>query len=341
MQGLQWFSIFRTIFKANKLVLGYSSKLLGRLFTSSCDLPPYLNLNYEIICPGFEPEAMKRILEILYTGETFLNSGDVKLYKEMKAILAALEISMVLPDIAPQTSNPEPFVGIKQEPMDSSETHGINNLVIDKVFQPLLCSYCDEGFQYTEDLEKHLTNHHTADVEEIDLEGETSDVQSSISEDSAISIDKSSDKQKRKSLGAAASERLSRKKQRTSLRSNVSGTSSKVDESLGGVEKRSRKGNQDSMAAISGGDKKVAIWSQDQSSSESGTPRPTVRYYRCFKCTTVIGHYSNFLYHLATNHFAEETKQLYAEGWNCAICSDENPSEGQLIRHLVIFFDIF
>ena len=317
------------MFKANKLVLGYSSKLLGQLFTSTCDLPPYLNFTYDIICPGFEPEAMKRILEILYTGETFLNSGDHKLYKEMKSILAALEISMTLPDLAPQAAIPETFLGIKQEPMDASE---IGNLVIDEVFQPLLCSHCDEGFQHPEDLENHLKKH-SIDVEEIDLEAETSDetTSSSVSEDSAISVEKSSDKLKRKSSGASSTGRGNRKKPR---KSDVSVTSSEVDGSLVGVEKSH---HQESTTSISGSDKKAAKTSQDRPSSASGTLRPTVRYYQCFKCSTVIGHYSNLLYHLATNHFADETKKHYGEGWKCEICSDENPSEGQLIRHLVMF----
>ena len=304
------------MFKANKLVLGYSSKLLGQLFTSTCDLPPYLNFTYDIICPGFEPEAMKRILEILYTGETFLNSGDHKLYKEMKSILAALEISMTLPDLAPQGTIPETFFGIKQELMDTSES---SNLVIDEVLQPLLCSHCDEGFQNPEDFKKHLEKH-SMDFQEIDLEAEPSDedTRSFVSDDSAISVEKSSEKLKRKSSGAALAERGNRKKPR---KSDVSVTGSEVDRSL----------HQESTT-ISGGDKKAA-----KRSSVSGTPRPTVRYYQCFVCSTVIGHYSNLLYHLATNHFAEETKKHYGEGWQCTLCSDENPSEGQLIRHLVIF----
>ncbi len=160
-------------------MLGYSSGLLRQIFQTSCDLPTYLDFTYDLICPGFEPEAMKRILEILYTGETYINTYDVKLYKDMRSILSALQISMILPDLAAAPPPPEQFLGIKQEPVFEEPALETESLNVGEFFQPLICSFCDEAFQHSEEYEKHLESHSSivddVTVDETDLEAESLD----------------------------------------------------------------------------------------------------------------------------------------------------------------------
>jgi hypothetical protein len=108
----------KVTFKANKLVLAFSSKLLGPIFQTSCDLTSFLPVTYDILCPEFKPQALKKILEILYTGETFINTKDVRLYRNMRSILDELQISMALPDIgllSRQQSRSDLSPNIKQE----------------------------------------------------------------------------------------------------------------------------------------------------------------------------------------------------------------------------------
>jgi hypothetical protein len=88
----------KSTFKVNKLVLAFSSKLLGPIFQTSCDLTSFLPVTYDILCPGFEPQALQKVLEILYTGKTFINSKDARLYRDMRSILDQLQISMTLND---------------------------------------------------------------------------------------------------------------------------------------------------------------------------------------------------------------------------------------------------
>ena len=60
-------------------------------------------------------------MEILYTGETFINTKDVRLYQNMRSILDELQISMALPDIgllSKQQSRSDLSPNIKQEQDD-------------------------------------------------------------------------------------------------------------------------------------------------------------------------------------------------------------------------------
>ena len=75
--------------------------------------------------------------------------------------------------------------------------------------------------------------------------------------------------------------------------------------------------------------------------NDESTPKQTSspKYYKCFKCDSMIGHYSNLLFHFGTSHFHEEVKKMYGnEEWSCSLCPEDVTSEKQLIRHLVIYF---
>ncbi len=84
-------------------------------------------------------------------------------------------------------------------------------------------------------------------------------------------------------------------------------------------------------------DKKTKRSSLNDESTPKQTSSP--KYYKCFKCDSMIGHYSNLLFHFGTNHFHEEVKKMYgSEEWSCSLCPEDVTSEKQLIRHLVIYF---
>ncbi len=84
-------------------------------------------------------------------------------------------------------------------------------------------------------------------------------------------------------------------------------------------------------------DKKAKRSSLNDESTPKQTSSP--KYYKCFKCDSMIGHYSNLLFHFGTSHFHEEVRKMYgSEEWSCSLCPEDVTSEKQLIRHLVIYF---
>jgi hypothetical protein len=137
----------KSTFKVNKLVLAFSSKLLGPIFQTSCDLTSFLPVTYDILCPGFEPQALQKVLEILYTGKTFISSKDARLYQDMRSILDQLQISMTLNDKVFGSPNykPDPDVilvpssgGLTSLDLDTGSTGSDSN-------QESFCSHLNQG----------------------------------------------------------------------------------------------------------------------------------------------------------------------------------------------------
>ena len=328
------------------MVLGYSSKLLGKIFQTNCDLATHLDLTYDILCPGFEPEAVKRILEILYTGETYINANNLKLYKEMRSILTALEISMTLPDLAQSYITPESLLGIKQERMSDFVDVGFgaeygSPILINEVFRPFVCTLCDSEFQHSEDFQKHLDSH-TGDltIEEIDLESESQEQNAEKNRDkSGPTIDQFLAPKRKKDSSSEGSKKKLRKYAQGShseggSNERKSHTEVKPMRDNSPVNKSSKSATTKSSSSEAGRNPQRSV---DDDSAETGSPRQVVRYYDCYLCDTVIGHYSNLLYHFSSSHFQEETKRFYgSQEWTCSLCTDEVTSENQLIRHLVI-----
>ena len=82
----------------NKLILGHSSKLLQRLFSSSCDCITFTGINFDILCPDFDPLAMANVLELIFSGKTSIDPDNLELSAEIRIILRALQINIFLPD---------------------------------------------------------------------------------------------------------------------------------------------------------------------------------------------------------------------------------------------------
>ena len=169
---------------------------------SRCDLP----VTYDLLCPGFEPQAMKKILEILYTGETYLDTTDNSLYFEMRSILDALQISMALPDLSalnPIASDLDISddcleLPVMQrdfyEPVTDDEYGTGTNLVPSSDLETVTyrCSICEKEYSSEQLLENH-SNSHTSDDSGLELTtlGSTSIQSESMNSEQSTSKNKS------------------------------------------------------------------------------------------------------------------------------------------------------
>ena len=148
-------------------------------------------MTYDLLCPGFEPQAMKKILEILYTGETYLDTTDNSLYFEMRSILDALQISMALPDLSalnPIASDLDISddcleLPVMQrdcyEPVTDDEYDTSTNLVPSSDLETVTyrCSICEKEYPSEQLLENH-SNSHTSDDSGLELTLGSTSIQS-------------------------------------------------------------------------------------------------------------------------------------------------------------------
>ena len=81
---------------ANKVVLAGCSKFLASLFSTESRIESYISLSYDLVCNHFEPEAMKKVLDLIYTGSTLINLQDEKITDNMKFIVESLKIENLL-----------------------------------------------------------------------------------------------------------------------------------------------------------------------------------------------------------------------------------------------------
>ena len=80
--------------KASKIILSYCSSLLKEIFFLNCECPSsnYLQMTYELICPEFDPDAMKIILELISTGKALISNSNIS---DIKEILHSLQMNTV------------------------------------------------------------------------------------------------------------------------------------------------------------------------------------------------------------------------------------------------------
>ena len=87
----------RNILAGNKIVLAQSSKLLAKIFKRNCEdcLSPD---EFDLICPDFEFEALKKVLELVNTGKTLLKVRDQPMWNEIASIVKCLQININFDD---------------------------------------------------------------------------------------------------------------------------------------------------------------------------------------------------------------------------------------------------
>ena len=81
---------------ANKIVLAGCSKFLSSIFSTESRVESYISLSYDLVCSHFEPEAMKKVLDLIYTGSTLINLQNKNIIDNMKFIVESLKIENLL-----------------------------------------------------------------------------------------------------------------------------------------------------------------------------------------------------------------------------------------------------
>ena len=83
----------KTQVKTNKLSLFFSSKLFAKLIGNSEN---YQFLEYDVICPDFDPSSMSKVIELINTGSTKVSMASEAVYKGMIDIMQCLQIKIQL-----------------------------------------------------------------------------------------------------------------------------------------------------------------------------------------------------------------------------------------------------
>ena len=144
--------------KTNKIVLSQSSKMLDQIFNTSCVCANgYQPVTYDLLCPDLNPEAMQKILEILYQGKANLESEFF--FQEMLHILECLRINLPLQSMKSNGNNNkevfDKFVFLDSNVVKMEPSNG--------PYLDLNCKYCDKHFSTTADCEKHYFEHIVAE----------------------------------------------------------------------------------------------------------------------------------------------------------------------------------
>ena len=86
----------KTTLKTNKMPLLFTSKLVEKILSDTCHCT---GQEFEIICPDFDPDSMARVLQLLNTGATNLESEKKSVYTGMLYIIECLQIDVKLEEI--------------------------------------------------------------------------------------------------------------------------------------------------------------------------------------------------------------------------------------------------
>ena len=85
----------QTIVKANRLMLASSSHFIRSILASD-HANFYLGLPHDLICPDFDSLALMQVLELISSGDTFLNSKEASAIKEIQSIIKCLKLNIQL-----------------------------------------------------------------------------------------------------------------------------------------------------------------------------------------------------------------------------------------------------
>lgn len=80
----------KTVIRTNHFFLACASKFLRTLLSSSSE-------SYDLICPGFEPTAVEKVLALVSGQPAYLDPEDTGLYNQISFILCQLKIEIKLP----------------------------------------------------------------------------------------------------------------------------------------------------------------------------------------------------------------------------------------------------
>ena len=128
---------------ANKIVLAGSSKFLASIFSAESGIESYIGLSFDLVCKHFEPEAMKKVLDLICTGSALINLKDKNIIDNMKCIVKSLKVDNllhVLSNIPSAKENSETILNndssfltpgdvteVSEENLEVNEFHNLQN----------------------------------------------------------------------------------------------------------------------------------------------------------------------------------------------------------------------
>ena len=168
------------IVTANKFILACASKFLCSIFSSKCDCASERTDTFDLVCPSFHAEAMKKVLDMLTGNECYIKASNHILYEEIKSILLTLDIKIELPQIDLDIMDQEVVLD-DHDDLEESFCEEIDNQwspqvdlylednSVDKADSKpallqkyIICEYCDKAFTSSTFLDKHIQSHFQA-----------------------------------------------------------------------------------------------------------------------------------------------------------------------------------
>ena len=295
---------------ANKLVLANCSKLLSPIFNTSSDL--FQPVTYDVFCLEFDPEAMRRVLQILHTGETQIHQQEIELYQEMNSILESLQINIALKGFGIwseqiPTVNDSKFV-VEAE----KETSVTVPAVKANVYR---CHICDKVFPFSIGLDKHMKKKHELATIREEIIPEPNEISKNNEEEFLLTSDD-------ESLGEEET------------RNCEIGVKDQLDSDCESLENHVPLNDPSNSAQTlnRSSARKTKRRSEQGPKLESS---PTL--YRCNVCPRKMNSLNNINVHMAVLHYRNDFKEYYGEKeWTCAICQKEFDNERKLLSHLVV-----
>ena len=312
---------------------------------------------FQQICPEFNAEAVQKVLDLLYTGSTWIGYEDNAVFTEMRDIIVTLGINFDIPDL------------------DSVQTQVLNSTSEDQILEvtPSVhsanpktmfnCNFCDKVFTVSFALSKHLKKHVSSQ--------EKSNVQSKQATASStkkrVTFDlttyESSDMPRTPSTAPKFAKIVIEKLPTLDSNDDVTGHNLRTDsepssdesfEDYVGIccrhcdelyrkkdlvahEEKCKKEN-DSAEMRKGAEDQNS--ENDSTASEADINGNAER--SCFICGYKTTYKSNFFRHFVTYHYSEKLDEMFGpfDKIGCSLCSRKITSEKAWKSHLLMAHNV-
>jgi len=157
--------------RSSKIILAKFSRFLKKIFDLG---DPWATVT-DLICPDFDPEPVKEVLNLIHRGQSFVNSFEV--YLSMKKVIRTLEINLELTEF--RTMRKSKYVK-RNDAMADLAMEGIRGFTTEELFKQYKkdfafltdnkdksfvrvhtgdtydCSFCDQTFPTSRILTRHI-----------------------------------------------------------------------------------------------------------------------------------------------------------------------------------------
>ena len=357
---------------ASQFFLACASDFLRTLFTSCCSWNDARTTTYDLVCPGFEPEAVEKVLEMVSGSNIYINKANAVLYNEIRFVLNQLKIRIDLPPILnpdlPEVNSTEMSLSCSAE----EEIDVLSDIAQDSTAsdlpeesgRPLICAFCQKEFRTLEVMDGHLETHFTNSESTSISETTRSSwnlVPTAKRFQPPVALIKRQEifngSKNSGSIGAGQStldslnldikEELQdhdsgseREVSKASTLDQSQETSSQenflvISTTEGGLELRSDPAPVYDVSDSSDTQSEVSATSYDASATTAAEPD----WYECHICQKKSTKYSNIVLHVGRKHFKEELVRIYhpSQRNTCRKCQKKFPCEFDLDGHIVRF----